>query len=137
MVREKVLAACALQKALSVHYDVLLTKEPGATALGQHLRSLLQQRTSPICPQAEFLLFAADRAQHVTEVVLPALHSGKIVISDRMADSSRAYQEFGRGLESSWIKSINQWTMQGLEPDLTLYLKIDYATAFTRLKEAQ
>ncbi len=128
-------AARALKDNLSLHYDVLLTKEPGATELGTHLRTLLQQRTFDVCARAEFLLFAADRAQHMQEVVLPALQAGKIVVSDRMADSSRAYQGFGRGLDDEWIRRISEWAMQGITPDLTLYLKTDYATAITRLKK--
>ncbi len=128
-------AARALKDSLSQHYDVLLTKEPGATELGKHLRTLLQQRTFDVCPRAEFLLFAADRAQHIEEVVVPALKAGKIVISDRMADSSRAYQGFGRGLNDEWIRRINDWAMQGITPDLTFYLKTDYATAIARLKK--
>lgn len=115
--------------------EVLLTKEPGATELGKHLRTLLHQRTFDISPRAEFLLFAADRAQHIQQVVLPALNAGKIVISDRMADSSRAYQGFGRELGDEWIKLINGWAMQGITPDLTLYLKTDYATASARLQK--
>ncbi len=128
-------AARALASALSTKADVLLTKEPGATELGQHVRKLLQERTIPVCPQAEFLLFAADRAQHMNDLVLPALATGKIVLSDRMADSSRAYQGFGRGLDDRFIQYINAWAMQNIIPDLTLYLKIDYTTAASRLKK--
>ena len=128
-------AALALADALDVHYPVVLTKEPGGTELGKHLRELLQKRAYGVCPQAEFLLFAADRAQHMTELVLPALNEGKIVISDRMADSSRAYQGFGRGLDDNWITRINQWAMADRTPDLTVYLKIDYKTAASRLKK--
>lgn len=126
-------AAQALYTTLLAHYDVLLTKEPGATSLGKQLRALLQGRTFALYPKAEFLLFAADRAQHIEEIVLPALREGKIVISDRMADSSRAYQGFGRGLDDQWIRSINEWAMNGIQPDITIYLKIDYQTAFKRL----
>lgn len=113
--------------------QVILTKEPGATELGKQLRALLQERTFAVSAQAEFLLFAADRAQHMKEIVIPALEVGKIVLSDRMADSSLAYQGYGRGVEHEWITSINTWAMDGYEPDLTLYLKIDYPTAARRL----
>ena len=125
--------AQAVARLLSAHTQVLLTKEPGATELGKQLRTLLQERTFTVSAQAEFLLFAADRAQHMKELVIPALEAGKIVLSDRMADSSLAYQGYGRGVEHEWITSINTWAMDGYVPDLTLYLKIDYPTAAHRL----
>ena len=124
--------AQAVARLLSGQTEVVLTKEPGATALGKQLRALLQERTFPVSAQAEFLLFAADRAQHMKEQVIPALEAGKIV-PDRMADSSLAYQGYGRGVEHEWITSINTWAMDGYEPDLTLYLQIDYPTAAQRL----
>jgi dTMP kinase len=120
---------------LGAHKQVILTKEPGSTELGKQLRTLLQERTFGVSAQAEFLLFAADRAQHMKEVVIPALEEGKIVLSDRMADSSLAYQGYGRGVEHEWIKAINTWAMDGYEPDLTLYLQIDYQTAARRLRQ--
>src|SRR5690348_7272425 len=73
------------------------TKEPGGSQLGVELRRLLQYPTTPIAPRAEYLLFAADRAQHFHDVVIPALKEGALVISDRMSDSSLAYQGYGRG----------------------------------------
>lgn len=115
------------------HYPVLLTKEPGATALGKQLRAVLQERPFAVCSEAEFLLFAADRAQHMCEVVEPALAQGIIVISDRMADSSRAYQGFGRGLDEQFISQVNIWAMKRSTPDLTFYIKVDYPTALERL----
>ncbi len=127
--------ARALYTELSTRYEVVLTKEPGSTELGKQLRSLLQGRTYHLFPTAEFLLFAADRAQHREEIVFPALRDGKIVISDRMADSSRAYQGFGRGLDDTEIVRINEWAMAQMQPDLTLYLKIDYRTAQQRLQQ--
>lgn len=111
----------------------VLTKEPGGTELGKHLRTLLQLRTFAVCSEAEFLLFAADRAQHWREKVLPALQEGSVVISDRMADSSLAYQGYGRGIDHAMIETVNRWAMCGMKPDLTIYLKIDYASAMSRL----
>lgn len=128
-------AARALKDALTDRHEVVLTKEPGATQLGKQMRELLQTRTYAVCPEAEYLLFLADRAQHFDEVVLPALKVGSIVISDRMADSSRAYQAFGRGLDDAWIKRMNGWAMKAIVPDLTIYLRIDYATAMMRLQK--
>src|SRR3990172_1551765 len=91
---------------------VVLTKEPGGTALRTELRAILQTQKNPVCDKAEFLLFAADRSQHFKELIVPALEQGQIVISDRMADSSLAYQGFGRGLDKEMISSINRWAMQ-------------------------
>jgi dTMP kinase len=128
--------AKALYQALTERgFPVVLTKEPGGTPLGAFLRGILQERKFAVCPQAEFLLFAADRAQHMCQVVEPALSEGKIVISDRMADSSRAYQGFGRGLNEQFIKQVNNWAMRSLQPDLTLYLRLDYKTAAERLSK--
>ena len=126
--------AQAVARLLSAHTQVLLTKEPGATELGKQLEDpFAGDGTFTVSAQAEFLLFAADRAQHMKELVIPALEAGKIVLSDRMADSSLAYQGYGRGVEHEWITSINTWAMDGYVPDLTLYLKIDYPTAAHRL----
>jgi dTMP kinase len=111
------------------------TKEPGGSKLGLVLRQMVQYQEIPLAPRAEYLLFAADRAQHFQEVVIPALTQGSVVISDRMSDSSLAYQGFGRGHDLTMIKIINQWTMQGIEPDLTVYLKIPVSTAYARMQE--
>lgn len=112
---------------------VLLTKEPGGSPLGKHLRSLLQEKPIAINSKAEYLLFAADRAQHFQEIVQPALEEGTIVLSDRLADSSLVYQGYGRGLDLTHIASINQWAMNGIEPDLVLYVRIDAKKARERL----
>jgi dTMP kinase len=127
----------ALRDVLVSHgYKVLLTKEPGGTSLGVYLRSLVQGHSFDICPEAEFLLFAADRANHFQYLIEPALlQADTIVISDRMADSSLAYQGFGRGLDKELIRQVNRWVMKGRVPDLTLYLRIDYQTALKRLQK--
>ena len=114
---------------------VLLTKEPGGTHLGLQLRKLLQEKTVAIDPVAEFLLFAADRAQHFQELVLPALQKNMIVISDRMADSSLAYQGYGRGIDQKAIAFVNAWAMQQRAPDLTLFCTVSIAAATDRLKK--
>lgn len=112
---------------------ILLTKEPGATPLGQQLRTILQTQTIAVGSLAEYLLFAADRAQHFHELVIPALQSKKLVLSDRMADSSLVYQGYGRGLDKQMIQSVNTWAMHNKQPDLTLYVRVDLATAQKRL----
>jgi dTMP kinase len=114
---------------------IVTTKEPGGSKLGLVLRQMVQYQEIPLAPRAEYLLFAADRAQHFHEVVIPALQNGTLVISDRMSDSSLAYQGFGRGHDLTMIKIINQWTMHGIEPDLTIYLKIPVSIAYARMQE--
>jgi dTMP kinase len=112
---------------------VLLTKEPGGSNLGIHLRSLLaQERGLSLDPKAEYLLFAADRAQHIAQVIRPALAAGTIVITDRFTDSSIVYQGYGRGLDKDMIKTINSWCCEKTSPTLTFYLAIDAQTAQSR-----
>lgn len=113
---------------------VITTKEPGGSALGIELRALLQYQEMPIAPRAEYLLFAADRAQHFHEVIIPGLKEGALIISDRMADSSLAYQGYGRGHDYTILEIVNQWSMHGIKPDLTLYLKIPIHVAYERLR---
>lgn len=116
-------------------YLVVATKEPGGSLLGKRLRDIVQQQPVALMARAEYLLFAADRAQHMEEVVKPAMHAGAIVISDRMADSSLAYQGYGRGEDLEMINMINAWAMQGRKPDLTFYMKINPQEAINRLKK--
>lgn len=127
------LAKTIFEQFQQEEFPVLLTKEPGGSPLGTVLRPLLQEHTINRCPQAEFLLFAADRAQHFHEIIIPALHNKHIIISDRLADSSLVYQGFGRGLSTTMLESINTWAMQGIKPDITLYVKVNYETALERL----
>jgi dTMP kinase len=114
-------------------YPVLVTKEPGGTPLGIELRHLLQHQVIPLAKRAECLLFMADRAQHFTDVIIPALKKGLVVISDRMSDSSIAYQSYGRGHDQEIIKMLNRWTMQDRTPDSTIYLKIPISVAYERM----
>lgn len=115
--------------------EAVLTKEPGGTKFGLRLREILQYRemVGSLDSKAEYLLFAADRAQHFSTVVIPNLQTGKIVVSDRTGDSSVAYQGYGRGLEIEMIKQINYWAQSGCRPNLTIYLKIDLETAQRRV----
>lgn len=117
----------------NLSWSTLLTREPGDSALGTHIRTILHDPAIPKTPKAEFLLFAADRAQHMSSVVLPALAHKKIVISDRMADSSVVYQGYARGLDIAMIKKINAWAMEDHEPDIILYVRIPAALAYERL----
>ena len=124
-----------LYQSLVPQYPVLLTKEPGDTPLGQRLRSLVQEKKVPITSKAEFLLFATDRAQHFNELIIPHLEAKKIIISDRMADSSLVYQGYGRGLNMNTIKTINAWVMDGITPHLTLYVKVSAELAAFRIAQ--
>jgi len=120
---------------LKKEFPVLLTYEPGDSEIGKEFRKTLQERPIPICDKTEFLLYAADRAEHFQNLVIPALKENKLIISDRLHDSSVAYQGYGRGLDQEIIKKVNSWAMQGLEPDLTLYIKIPLKVALERLKK--
>lgn len=113
-------------------YGVLITHEPGGTPLGQSLRQLLLQHKLP--HRTELLLYAADRATHVTEVLKPALQSNKIVLCDRYTDSTIAYQGWGRGVEVTLIEQMNQVATEGLTPDLTLWLDVPVAVGLARAK---
>lgn len=101
----------------------LVTREPGGTELGAMLRRvLLETGGAPIAPSSELFLYLADRAQHVSEVILPAVASGKIVLCDRFTDSTLAYQGYGRGLDLALLRQFNSVADGGTCPDLTLLL---------------
>lgn len=106
-------------------YAVTVTREPGGTELGRLLHGIFQRRESPaVSARAELLLFEAARAQHVAELIRPALERGEIVICDRFTDSSLAYQGYGRGLDLDEIEAANRLASGGLIPDLTLLLDL-------------
>ena len=105
-------------------HPVRLVAEPGGTILGQRLRRLLKFSRQEITPQAELLLFLASRAQLTQEVILPALAQGAIVVCDRYADSTAAYQGYGRGLDLENIHRLNASATQGLCPSLTVLLDV-------------
>ena len=115
-----------LLKKLEQHnIPVVLTHEPGGTALGDELRKALKKkRGSSISPQAELFLVAASRAQLVSEVIRPALQEGKVVICDRFTYSTMVYQGYGRGLDFTAIKMVNNMATMHLNPDLVILLDI-------------
>jgi dTMP kinase len=130
----KSVQAKALYKRLSqLAIPTLLTCEPGGTPLGNKLaRWLKWTEGTDISPLTELLLFNASRAQLVMEIIQPNLESGKIVICDRYADSTTAYQSYGRGLDLEMVTAINNAATQGLKPDLTVLLDISAGEGLVR-----
>lgn len=115
----------------SLGHDVVLTREPGGTPVGEAIREILLRRLDAgLDPVSEALLFAASRRQHVVEVIEPALQSGSVVVADRYVDSSLAYQAFGLGLPWDHVLTVNEWATGGLWPDLTVLLDVDDASTF-------
>jgi len=114
-----------LKKLEQQNIPAVLTHEPGGTALGDELRKVLKRkRGSSISPQAELFLVAASRVQLVAEVIRPALEEGKVVICDRFTYSTLVYQGYGRGLEVSFVETVNNIATQNLKPDLAILLDI-------------
>lgn len=117
--------------------EVILTREPGGTAISEKIRSIiLDKNNSEMCDMTEALLYAASRAQHVEQLIKPALAAGKPVICDRFVDSSIAYQGYGRGLGES-VKVINEYAVAGCIPDVTFLLYIDPERSKNRIKAAE
>ena len=114
-------------------YDVVTTREPGATKIGMRLRAvLLDTAHTGLSARAETLLYAADRAEHVTSVIVPALERGAVVVTDRYVDSSLAYQGAGRNQPTGEVAKLNQWATGGLVPDLTVLLDMPPANGLGR-----
>lgn len=113
--------------------EVLTTREPGGSDLGERLRHLvLDPQFSPVDPRTEALLFAASRSSHVETVIRPALRRGAVVITDRFLDSSVAYQGAGRNLGTTVIRELNAWAVNDVMPDLTVLLDVSAATGRQR-----
>jgi len=127
--------AALARLAAGAGVEVVTCREPGGTPLGERLRAALfatgEGETSP-APAAELLVFTAARAQLVAEVIRPALERGALVICDRFADSTLAYQHYGRGLDRSMVEAANAAATQGLVPDLTLLLDLAPEQGFQR-----
>lgn len=103
---------------------VVATAEPGGSGVGERIRELLLDPSCAINPRAELLLFEAARAQHVDTLIIPALESGAVVVSDRFRDSTTAYQGYARGIDLELVEQINRFATRGLRPDLTLLLDL-------------
>ncbi|CUS26739.1 thymidylate kinase [Paucilactobacillus oligofermentans DSM 15707 = LMG 22743] len=127
----------AIGQELSVKYgdDLVLTREPGGNKISESIRNIiLDSANTEMDARTEALLYAAARRQHLKETVIPALESGKIVISDRYVDSSIAYQGAGRSIGEDEVWQMNQFAIDGLEPDLTVYLDIESEEGLRRIK---
>ncbi|MBE9049833.1 dTMP kinase [Nostocales cyanobacterium LEGE 11386] len=120
----------------SLGISVVVTREPGGTELGLHLRHLLLEKVEnkPIAEVTELLLYAADRSQHVEQELKPNLAQGKYILCDRYTDSTTAYQGYGRGLNMSLINQLNYIATGGLESDLTIWLDVDVEVGLARKK---
>jgi len=114
---------------------VVVTREPGGTALGEELRAIVLHRRGDIAPRAEALIYAADRAHHVATKVRPALERGEIVVQDRYLDSSVAYQGAGRVLDGTEVRNLSLWAAEGLLPDLTILLDLHEDDGRERMAE--
>lgn len=115
-------------------FEVVVTREPGGTPLGEGIRQLLVSDISVhVAPTTELLLYVAARAQHVAELIRPSLEAGRIVISDRYTDSTVAFQGYGRGLDPEMIERLNRFATGGLVPDITIVFDLDPALARARL----
>lgn len=118
---------------LALGLSVIRTREPGGTAISERIRELILDVSTPEMDDVtEALLYAASRAQHVSQVIRPALERGDIVICDRFVDSSIAYQGFARGLGEG-VAMINAFAVQGLKPDLTFYMDLDPEAGLKRI----
>ena len=116
----------------------VLTREPGDTPLGKKLRRLLVEgRPESLSDETELFLILADRAQHVREVIRPALERGKLVVSDRYADSTLAYQGYGRGMDLEMLRGLNRVATGGTMPELTIVLDCPVEVALARAAERQ
>lgn len=125
-------------KQLSKQLDVLgidhiVTRDPGGTPLGRQIRRILLNPENPVNPMSELLLYQADRAQHVGEVIMPALKEGKLVLCDRYTDSTMAYQGYARGIDFEIIEDLNKVATGGLRPCLTILFDLESSEGLSRL----
>ena len=121
------------QSLRQLGFDLVRTREPGGCPISEKIRQIiLDTENAEMCGTCEALLYAASRAQHVHQVIRPAVEAGKVVLSDRFVDSSVAYQGGGRAMGVDMIRQINEPAVDGMLPDATVYLAIDHTTAMNR-----
>ncbi|MFN3550323.1 MAG: dTMP kinase [Endomicrobiia bacterium] len=116
------------------NYDVVLTREPGGTKVAEMIREILLHKNIKISPLTELLLYESARAQHIQEIIKPALLKGKIVISDRFSDASLVYQGYARGLGMKFVKKINDIVVSDTYPDITFILDVNPDEGLVRIK---
>lgn len=121
---------------ISKGYEVVLTREPGGTEIGEKIREvILDPNTPQMTDLAELMLFGAARAQHIEEKIKPALEAGKIVISDRFDAATFSFQHYARGIDLSVIKTINDLALNGFKPDLNIILDLDPEIGLQRVQQ--
>ncbi|MFM7665191.1 MAG: dTMP kinase [Actinomycetota bacterium] len=121
-------------KRLATHLDALVTREPGGTPVGATLRGIMADpANTQLSPRAEALMMAADRAQHLRELVVPTLESGRHVVSDRSVYSSLAYQGYGRQLDLDALRRLNDFAIASRWPDLVVYIRVELDVVRRRL----
>jgi dTMP kinase len=127
----RLLADCLVVRGFSV----TLTREPGGCAISDKIRAiLLDADNSLMSPLTELMLYAAARAQHVSDVIIPALNTGNVVLCDRFSDATVAYQSFGRGIDREVIEILNNHACQGVTPDMTVLIDCDPSVGLTRAR---
>ncbi|MBL7170846.1 MAG: dTMP kinase [Candidatus Omnitrophica bacterium] len=117
--------------------SVIITREPGGERIAEKIRRILLSPLSSIEPVTELFLYAASRVQHVEKVIRPAIQKGKVVLCDRFADATMAYQSYGRKIPKEVVKTINKLATSGLKPDLTILLDIDPGTGLKRARNVK
>jgi len=117
--------------------DVVRTREPGGVSISEQLREILLKPGSAISPRTELLLYAAGRAQHTSELIMPALKEGKSVICERYTHASLAYQGYGRQLDKELIRTLNEVATMGLKPDLTIIFNISAEEGLSRVASSE
>jgi dTMP kinase len=121
------------QELTNIGFDHIITRDPGGTASGKQIRRILLNTANPLSTMAELLLYQADRAQNVSEIIIPALEKGLLVFCDRYIDSTTAYQGYGRGLCLQTINQLNEISTDGLKPELTLLFDLESQAGLSRL----
>ncbi len=116
------------------HFEVVVTREPGGTRIGEKIREVLLSADTPeMCDITELMLFGAARAQHLQEKILPAIQAGKIVVSDRFVAATISFQHFARGLNIDVINQINELVLDGFKPDMNIILDLDPVIGLQRV----
>lgn len=116
--------------------ELVITREPGGTEIAEKIRKVvLDHNNEPMHPDTEILLYFASRAQHLHQVIIPALEQGKWVLCDRFTDATYAYQSGGRGIPFEKIHILENWVQQGLKPDYTILLDVDVAVGMSRIQQ--